>query len=204
MPWQWRKFRPLVKFAGPLLPQAGSCLSAWNGPLQMQTGGIWPKYGTGLFVPIDHVDQNVWGLIMFERLPGLIRGLACFVALSVVAAGLEAVAQDAPSKKLVEKAGQNAAMRQKLIAAGVLDASSDVVPSNHIKTAMQLFMKVYFDSVPDDSAFENRLNEISDAFVQAVGLEDAQPHRLVENRIARIDLAGDDLRLHSGGLLGCN
>ena len=80
----------------------------------------------------------------------ILRTSILFSSLSccVLAFGLAAQAQ--VGKKLARDAGRNQDIRQQLIAAGVLDVSSEIVPSEQVKSAVQLFINTYFDSPPAD------------------------------------------------------
>ncbi|MGI9425189.1 MAG: alpha/beta hydrolase [Hyphomicrobiaceae bacterium] len=120
---------------------------------------------------------------MFERFGGPI-GTSLFLFVFVcnsVWPGPDALA--APGDKLVREAGRSSETRQKLMAAGVLDATSDIVPASHVKAAVQLFINVYFDAPPDDTAIAKRLDEINETFVQTVDLRTSDYKNKIEIKI---------------------
>ena len=84
------------------------------------------------------------------------------------------LAADAASKALYRKALYDAAARQKLMAAGVLDEKSDAVSNDKLREAVHAFLEVYFDGDRSDStAALTRLDDIAAAFTKFVGLKDS-------------------------------
>ncbi|MEM6498611.1 MAG: hypothetical protein AAF709_18030, partial [Pseudomonadota bacterium] len=87
-------------------------------------------------------------------------------------------------KKLARDAGRSQDIRQQLIAAGVLNAASEIVPSAQVKDAVRLFIDTYFDTAPaDDAAVAERLKQVSDQYNAFVGLQASDYTNKVEIQI---------------------
>ncbi len=87
-------------------------------------------------------------------------------------------------KQLSRDAGRNQDIRQQLIAAGVLNAASEIVPSAQVKDAVRLFIDTYFDTPPaDDAAVAQRLKQVSNQYNAFVGLQASDYTNNVEIQI---------------------
>ncbi len=106
----------------------------------------------------------------------------CGLWCAVLAWGTAVHAQ--VDKQLIRDAGRSQFIRQQLTAAGVLDAASEVVPSEHIRDAVRLFINTYFDTPPaDHAAIVERLKLINDQYDSFVGLKTSNYSNKIEIQI---------------------
>ena len=112
------------------------------------------------------------------------RKFTVFMALVFGSTVLAVAAHADIGKKLIRDAGRNQDIRQQLISVGVLDASSEIVPSQHVKDAVSLFIRTYFDRPPESEAkLAERLRDISQNFNSFTGLETSDYSNKIEIQI---------------------
>ena len=100
-----------------------------------------------------------WGSAMLVRMR--LRQLTVFVALgcAILCAPVPVSANPDAIQALYKKALRDSTVRLKLITAGVLNASSDIVPSRPLKDAATLFVETYARDATGDDAVMERLDE---------------------------------------------
>ena len=114
----------------------------------------------------------------------ILRKLIVFSSVCCVVLGCGLSAQAQLGKRLTRDAGRDQDIRQQLIAAGVLDTASEIVPSDHVKDAVQLFISTYFATPPaDDAVIAERLKQISDQYTDFVGLKTSDYTNKIEIQI---------------------
>ena len=107
-----------------------------------------------------------------------------FIGLVLGSMALAGPAHADIGKRLTRDAGRNQDIRQQLISVGVLDTSSEIVPSNHVKDAVRLFLRTYFDRPPASEAkVAERLRDISQNFHSFAGLETSNYSNKIEIQI---------------------
>ncbi|MGI9409523.1 MAG: hypothetical protein ACR2OV_05590, partial [Hyphomicrobiaceae bacterium] len=135
------------------------------------------------------------------------RQLTVFVALAcaILFAPLPANANPNAIQALYKKALRDSAVRLKLITAGVLNASSDIVPSRPLKDAATLFVETYARDATGDDAVMERLDSIVSQYNTFTNLRDSNYENKVVIKIpARLlttlkDITPDVETLHLSG-----
>ena len=104
-----------------------------------------------------------------------LRQLTVFVALgcAILCVPLPASANPDAIQALYKKALRDSTVRLKLITAGVLNASSDIVPSNQLKDAATLFVETYARDASGDSNVMARLDDIVSQYNTFTNLRDS-------------------------------
>lgn len=111
--------------------------------------------------------------MMRVAVTGRLSALVLICAAAIVGSAATAAKADI-SYDLYRKALYSTEVRLKLMAAGVLNAASDTVPSEHIKDAAKLFVRTYFaGETPDLKAQLARLDEIDRQYKDFSGLADS-------------------------------
>ncbi len=119
-----------------------------------------------------------------------------FAGLFVCAPGRAA---DDPARSLYRAALYNGDVRAKLMAAGVLNASADIVPSAQLEDAVAGFLGTYFEGAsPTSAQARKRLDEVEAAFIAFVGLKNSNYANGINIKIPSLLLG--DVRLFSGNV----
>ncbi len=140
--------------------------------------------------------QDWWrvGWIKVDRVRAVL-----LVAAALIGWVAGANAQDDAQKALYRSALYNGDVRAQLMAAGVLDASSDTVESTKLRDAVAQFVEAYFaGETPTPESVRERLDTIHRAFIAFVDLRDSDYANGIDIKVPARLLG--DVQVLSGGI----